>query len=215
MNWITVLGIALGLAMDAFAVSIASGLKLPRATPRHVFRLSFHFGLFQFLMPVIGWFVGRQMAAFIAGADHWIAFGLLSLIGGKMLWEACSGKESEAKADPTRGMMLVGLSLATSIDALAAGVSLAFLQQSIWIPALTTGVVTAALTAIGIRFGSRFGRRWGRRAEVLGGCVLILIGLRILISDLASTVPQTPDARISSSAQLWSSAERGGSHGAW
>ena len=169
MNWIAVLGISLGLAMDAFAVSIASGLKLARPTPRHVFRLSFHFGLFQFLMPVIGWYAGRQMAALIAGFDHWIAFGLLSLVGGRMLWEAGSGKEAESKADPTRGMMLVALSVATSIDALAAGVSLAFLQQAIWIPSASIGVVTATLTAIGMGFGSRFGRRWGRWAEVRNG----------------------------------------------
>ena len=214
MNWIAVLGIALGLAMDAFAVSIASGLKLSRITPRHLFRLSFHFGLFQFLMPVIGWYIGRQMAALIAGFDHWIAFGLLSLVGGRMLWEAGSETESEAMADPTRGMLLVALSLATSLDALAAGVSLAFLRQSIWIPSVTTGVVTATMTGIGMVFGSRFGRRWGRWAEVLGGCVLILIGLRIVVSDLTSSVPQPPGARISSSAQLWSSAGSGGSHGA-
>ncbi len=214
MNWITVLGIALGLAMDAFAVSIASGLKLARATPRQVFRLSFHFGLFQFLMPVIGWFAGRQMANLIADFDHWIAFGLLSLVGGRMLREAGSQEEPESKADPTRGMTLVALSVATSIDALAAGLSLAFLHQSIWIPSVTTGVVTAALTGIGITFGSRFGRRWGRWAEAIGGCVLILIGLQILASHLAAPRPQAPDARISSSAQVWSSAERGGWHGA-
>ena len=131
-----------------------------------------------------------------------------------MLWEAGSEKEPETKTDPTRGMLLVALSLATSIDALAAGVSLAFLRQSIWIPSVTTGVVTAALTGIGITFGSRFGRRWGRWAEAIGGCVLILIGLQILASHLAAPRPQTPDARISSSAQFWSSAERGGWHGA-
>ena len=117
MNWITGLGIALALAMDAFAVSIASGLKLAGVTPRHVFRLSFHFGLFQFLMPVIGWYIGRQMAAAISEFDHWIAFGLLSLVGGRMLWEAYSERESGAKTDPTRGVLLVALSLATSIDA--------------------------------------------------------------------------------------------------
>lgn len=214
MNWITVLGIALGLAMDAFAVSIASGLKLARVTPRHVFRLSFHFGLFQFLMPVIGWFAGRQMASLVASFDHWIAFGLLSLIGGRMLWEAASNGESDSGADPTRGMTLVALSVATSIDALAAGASLAFLDQSIWTPSVTTGVVTSALTAIGIAFGSRFGRRWGRWAEVIGGCVLILIGLRILVLDLTSSAHQPPESRISASAQAWSSAESGGWHGA-
>ncbi|NLF70282.1 MAG: manganese efflux pump [Candidatus Anammoximicrobium sp.] len=186
MSWITVLGIAFGLAMDAFAVSLASGLKLARITPRHVFRLAFHFGLFQSLMPVIGWCIGTRIAGLAARFDHWIAFGLLSLIGGKMLCEATGEEDAEIRADPTRGMTLVALSLATSIDALAVGVSLALVQQSIWIPSLTTGVVTAGLTAVGIRFGNRLGRRWGRWAEVSGGGVLVLIGVRILLADLAA-----------------------------
>jgi putative Mn2+ efflux pump MntP len=199
MNWIAVLGIALGLAMDAFAVSIASGLKLARITPRHVFRLAFHFGLFQLLMPVLGWYLGKQLAPLITGFDHWIAFGLLSFVGGRMLREASRGEALEAGADPTRGMTLVALSLATSIDALAAGVSLAFLRQSIWIPSVTTGVVTAALTGLGLGFGSRFGRRWGRWAEVIGGCALILIGLRIMVADLTS--PAATRAEVSSTGQ--------------
>ena len=185
MNWTTVLGIAVGLAMDAFAVSIASGLKLGHVTVRHVFRLAFHFGLFQFLMPVIGWHLGKQVAGVIDSFDHWIAFGLLALIGGRMLWEAGSEREPDARTDPTRGMSLVTLSVATSIDALAAGVGLAFLRESIWIPSVTIGLVTAALTGVGIAFGSRLGSRWGRWAEVVGGCVLILIGLRIVVSHFA------------------------------
>jgi putative Mn2+ efflux pump MntP len=103
-----------------------------------------------------------------------------------MLWEARSDREPIAKADPTRGMLLFALSLATSIDALVAGVSLAFLRESIWIPSLIIGVVTAALTGLGIGFGSRLGNRWGHRAEAIGGCALILIGLRIVMMDLAS-----------------------------
>lgn len=186
MNWITVLGISVGLAMDAFAVAVASGLKLGHASPRHVFRLAFHFGLFQFLMPVIGWHIGQQLAAVINTIDHWIAFTLLSLVGGRMLWEADSAQEPAERTDPTRGMSLVTLSVATSIDALAAGVGLAFVGESIWVPSVTIGVVTAALTGIGITFGTRMGGRWGRWAEVLGGCVLILIGLRIVVAHFAS-----------------------------
>jgi manganese efflux pump family protein len=186
MSWITVLGISLGLAMDAFAVAVASGMKLGHATPRHVFRLSFHFGLFQFLMPVIGWHVGRQVATIIGAFDHWIAFALLSCVGGRMLWEADKAQEPVARTDPTRGMSLVTLSVATSIDALAAGVGLALLDESIWVPSVTIGVITATLTGIGIGFGTRLGSRWGRRAEVVGGCVLILIGLRIVVSHMAS-----------------------------
>jgi putative Mn2+ efflux pump MntP len=172
--------------MDAFAVAIATGLKLGHATPRHVFRLSFHFGLFQFLMPVIGWHIGTQVAALIGAFDHWVAFALLSMIGGRMLWEASSEREPTVKTDPTRGMSLVTLSVATSIDALAAGLGLALLHESIWIPSVTIGVVTAILTGIGITFGSRFGSRWGPWAEVGGGCVLILIGLRLVLSHVAS-----------------------------
>jgi len=184
MHWTTVLGIAVALAMDAFAVSIASGLKLGHATGRQVFRLSFHFGLFQFLMPVVGWYVGRQVAELIAQFDHWIAFGLLTGIGGRMLWEARNENRPDTWIDPTRGMSLVTLSVATSIDALVAGVGLALLNEPIWLAAVIIGVVTAALTSIGIRGGSRLGRRWGRRAEVAGGGVLILIGLRILVTHL-------------------------------
>jgi manganese efflux pump family protein len=186
MSWITVLGIALGLAMDAFAVSIASGLKLGHASVRHVFRLSFHFGLFQFLMPVIGWYVGTQVAEPIGTIDHWIAFGLLAFIGGRMLWEALGSHEQSAPRDPTRGLSLVTLSVATSIDALGAGFGLALLEESIWTASATIGVVTAVLTGVGIRFGSRLGTRWGQRAEIAGGCVLILIGLRIALSHLVA-----------------------------
>jgi putative Mn2+ efflux pump MntP len=185
MYWITILGIALALAMDAFAVSVAIGLKLNHLSVRHVFRLAYHFGLFQFLMPVLGWYLGQQVAPLIASVDHWIVFCLLALIGGRMLVEACREAPREAQRDPTRGWSLVTLSVATSIDALAAGIGLAFLGESIWIPSATIGCVTAALTAIGIRFGRRLGRRWGRRAEAVGGCVLILVGLRILVTHLA------------------------------
>lgn len=184
MHWITVLGISLSLAMDAFAVAIASGLSLLQVTPRQMFRLAFHFGFFQFLMPVIGWLVGREVTALIGAFDHWIAFGLLSFVGGKMLWEARGGDSEKEKTDPTRGLTLLTLSIATSLDALAVGLSLALLEVSIWGPAITIGCVTAALTALGMKFGSRLGPRWGHWAEAAGGCVLILIGLKIVWGHL-------------------------------
>jgi len=171
--------------MDAFAVSIAVGLKLANVTPRRVFRLAFHFGLFQFLMPVIGWLAGKEVASQIADFDHWIAFALLAFVGGKMLWEARGEKESEPKADPTSGLTLVTLSLATSLDALAVGLTLGFLNTSIWIPSVVIGLVAATLTGLGMGFGNRLGARWGRWAEVLGGCVLILIGIRIVVAHVA------------------------------
>ncbi len=186
MNWVSILGIAVGLALDALAVAIAAGLTIPRLTGRHVFRLSFHFALFQFMMPVVGWFTGRTVSRLISAYDHWIAFGLLAAIGGKMLWEASNHYRIENRGDPTRGWLLVTLSVATSIDALAVGLSLAFLDVQIWTPSVVIGLVTALLTGAGIRFGSRIGRRCGVVAEVAGGIVLIAIGIRILLSHLSA-----------------------------
>jgi manganese efflux pump family protein len=182
--WLNVLGIAVGLSMDAFAVSIAAAVILPRVTPRHVFRLAFHFGLFQFLMPVVGWLAGRGLTEWIGAFDHWLAFGLLAFVGGKMLWEAWTSEPEAARADPTRGWMLVTLSVATSLDALAVGLSLAFVRVSVWTPSVAIGLVTGTLTALGIRFGSRLGRRWGRGAELVGGLVLLLIGVKILVGHV-------------------------------
>ena len=182
MNWLELLGIAVGLAMDALAVSIAAGIVIPRVTGRHVFRLAFHFGLFQTLMPIVGWLAGRTLAGYVSGIDHWVVFGVLSVIGGKMLWEARDEHEREERDDPTRGWLLVVLSVATSIDALAVGLSLAFLRVSIWTPSVVIGVVAGVLTMLGIRFGSRLGRRFGRAAEAVGGLVLIGIGVKVLMS---------------------------------
>ena len=185
MDLLYLLGVALGLAMDAFAVALAAGLSVSPVTGRHAFRIAFHFGLFQFLMPVLGWSLGRGVARYISGYDHWLAFALLAFVGGRMLWEAWRGEERAARQDPTRGWMLVTLSLATSIDALAVGLSMAFLRVSIWFPSVVIGLVAAALSLIGITFGSRLGRRWGRWAEAAGGCILLLIGARILVLHLA------------------------------
>lgn len=186
MSWLNILGVALALAMDAFAVAVAAGLSIPRLTGRHVFRLAWHFGLFQALMPVLGWAAGRTVAESVAAWDHWVAFGLLSLLGGKMLFEAVTHKEERAfaRADPTRGWSLVLLSLATSLDALAAGLSMAMLNVSVWLPSVVIGLVAGGLTLAGIRFGNRIGRRFEHWAEGLGGAVLIAIGLRVLLGHL-------------------------------
>ena len=180
LSWFALLGLAVGLATDAFAVAVAAGLTVDAVTPRRIFRLAFHFGLFQFMMPIVGWLAGRQLADQIGSYDHWAAFVLLGYVGGKMLWEARGQKQRGNIADPTRGLRLLTLSVATSIDALAVGISMALLGVSVWLPSVVIGVVTAALSAIGIAFGSRIGPRFGRWAEVLGGCVLILIGLSLL-----------------------------------
>jgi manganese efflux pump family protein len=183
--WLTLVGLAVGLAMDAFAVAIAVGLGLATVTQRHVFRLGFHFGFFQFMMPIIGWLAGSQLAGYIGNYDHWVAFALLGYVGGKMLYEAHADEESEPDAaDPTRGLRLITLSVATSIDALAVGMSMALVGESVWIPSVVIGIITAGLTAIGISFGSRIGSRWGRWAETIGGLVLIFIGIRLLVGHL-------------------------------
>lgn len=184
MPWIEILGIAVGLAMDAFAVAVAAGLAVRPLTGHHVFRMAFHFGLFQFLMPVIGWLAGRTVAAAIRDYDHWVAFGLLAFVGGKMLWEAFRGEEETKRDDPTRGWTLVILSIATSLDALAVGLSMAFLQISIWVPSVVIGLVAGAFTTVGILSGSRIGTKLGRWPQVAGGLVLVGIGLRILFAHL-------------------------------
>jgi manganese efflux pump family protein len=184
LPWLSLLGIALGLAMDAFAVSIAAGLAVETVTPRHVFRIGFHFGLFQFLMPIAGWLAGGPLARQVGGFDHWLAFLLLAGVGGKMLWEARRADKQSQRRDPTRGLTLIVLSLATSLDALAVGLSMALLGVKVWLPSVVIGVVTAALSAIGITFGSRIGSRWEHWAEAGGGIVLIVIGARVLASHL-------------------------------
>lgn len=183
ISWLSMLGLAVGLSMDAFAVSIATGLSLGKVTKRQVFRLAFHFGLFQFLMPILGWLAGATLAAQISEFDHWVAFGLLAFVGAKMLWEARGG-DSAISGDPTRGLRLVTLSVATSIDALAVGMSMALVGVSVWFPSVVIGIITASLTAVGIVFGSRIGPRWGQWAEAVGGIVLILIGVKILLEHL-------------------------------
>ena len=188
MSWLDLLGISVGLAMDAFAVSIAAGLTLAPVRPRQIFRLAFHFGLFQFMMPILGWLAGRGLILHldVSAYDHWVAFGLLSFVGGKMLLDAARQRPPDDRADPTRGLMLVTLSVATSIDALAVGLSMAFLRDSVWTAAVVIGLVAAALSAVGIGFGGRLGRRWGRWADAAGGCLLLLIGVRILVGHLAA-----------------------------
>jgi manganese efflux pump family protein len=184
MDFLTLFGIALALAMDALAVALAAGLALPVLTGRHLFRLGFHFGLFQALMPVLGWLAGMTVQQWIAAYDHWVAFALLTFIGVKMIREALRGPADDAeRLDPTRGLTLVMLSLATSIDALAVGLSLAMLDIDIWIPAAVIGLVCGALTVAGMLLGRRIGTNWGPRVEIAGGLTLIAIGVKILLEQ--------------------------------
>lgn len=182
MDLFTLFGIAVALAMDAFAVALGVGVSVSPLTGRHFFRLGFHFGLFQALMPIIGWLAGRTIQTYIVDFDHWIAFGLLAFVGGHMIYEAFQPRDEGRKPDdPTRGYSLVFLSIATSIDALAVGLSLGMLNVTVWFPALIIGLVAGIFTVIGMQIGRKVGDRWGARVEVLGGIVLIAIGLKIVI----------------------------------
>ena len=186
MELSSILLMALGLAMDAFAVSLAAAGSGRAAGGRAQFRLSFHFGLFQFFMPVIGWYIGARLAGALAAVDHWIAFGLLAIVGGRMILSGSRGDPDSPvpRGDPSRGLSLVALSVATSIDALAVGFSLALLHVNIWYPAAVIGVVTAALSFAGVRLGIRLGRVFGRGMEITGGVLLLFLGVRILVEHL-------------------------------
>ncbi len=178
--------IALARAMDAFAVAIVTGLADLPLTRRRVFRLAFHFGLFQALMPAVGWAAGRAVYRWVEPFDHWVAFALLAFVGGRMIWGALFGRdEARAAGATTRGWSLVMLSVATSIDALAVGLSIAMVGADILVPALVIGLVAAMLTAAGMLVGRWIGASWGRRVEVLGGAILIAIGIRIVTGHLA------------------------------
>jgi len=175
--------LALALAMDAFAVSLGLGVKMKRVSARQTFRLAWHFGFFQAGMPVVGWMAGGTVREHIAAFDHWIAFGLLFIIGAKMIKEAFEFEDKILHQDPSKGMSLVALSIATSIDALAVGFSFSVLGISIWMPIVIIGAVACALTVGGLYLGRKAVQivRLGPTAELLGGLVLIGIGIKILI----------------------------------
>ena len=185
MDLIVLFGIALGLAMDAFSVAIGVSIALGGTSKRQTFRLAWHFGLFQALMPIIGWAAGSSVRPLIDRWDHWLAFGLLGLVGGRMIVEAVRGEaEGRPRTDPTRGWSLVVLSVATSIDALAVGLSFAALGVRVWIPAVIIGVTAGALTLVGTLGGRALGARFGSRMAVVGGIVLISIGCWIVYEQV-------------------------------
>ncbi|MBC8375882.1 MAG: manganese efflux pump [FCB group bacterium] len=176
--------IAIGLAMDASAVSMtaaASGFAHQR---RQVFRLAFHFGLFQGVMPLIGWFLGSTVVEYIEKWDHWVAFTLLAIVGGRMVASWFDKLAEKTISDPTRGWTLITLSLATSIDALAVGLSFSLLDVDIWLACILIGVITFILSIIATRLGLVAGRMIGKGVEVFGGLILIGIGLRILFTHI-------------------------------
>ena len=182
MHFAELLLIALGLSMDAFAVSVCKGLSVKELRPRHALLVGLYFGGFQALMPLLGWLLGYRFEALIQRWDHWIAFVLLALIGGNMIRESFSDDEELNDDFGFRTMLL--LAVATSIDALAVGVTFAFLQVKILPAAGTIGLTTFLLSVAGVWIGRFFGARYKAGAERLGGCILILIGLKILLEHL-------------------------------
>lgn len=185
MKIVILLGIALALAIDAFAVTVGVSCSLGGLNRRQVFRLAFHFGLFQFIMPVLGWLIGENLLKLISNYDHWVAFGLLLIIGLKMAAESFKDQSEKYKgADPTRGWSLFLLALATSQDALATGFSLPVIGLNVWAASLVIGITAFTLTSIASRVGPVMGQAFGRRAELVGGLILILIGLKILFDHL-------------------------------
>ena len=184
MGIIELLIIAVGVSMDAFAVSICKGLSVKRMRPSYMISAALWFGGFQALMPLIGYFVGISFADMVSEVDHWIAFVLLAIIGGKMIKEACQ-KDEDCEYNPdfsTKAMFL--LAVATSIDALAVGVSFAFLGVDIWTSVLVIGLMTGAFSALGVQLGNIFGCSFKSKAEFVGGLILIAIGLKILLEHL-------------------------------
>lgn len=174
--------IAIGLSMDAFAVSICKGLSTDKVTFRHALTASIYFGGFQAIMPIAGYFLGVGFKEYIEKIDHWIAFALLVLIGASMIWESRK-KEEQMTASFGIGAMLP-LAISTSIDALAVGVTFAIEGANIWIAASIIGIITFTLSAIGIKVGNIFGAKYKSKAEIFGGVVLILMGFKLLLEHL-------------------------------
>lgn len=180
--------IAVGLSMDAFAVSLCKGLCMNKLNLRQGAVIAFFFGGFQFMMPLLGWLLGKQFEQYITSVDHWIAFALLSYIGGKMIWEAV--RDHEEEACPVDGKLdmreLLMMAVATSIDALAVGITFAFLGTPILTAITEIGLITFGLSFGGVLIGHRFGTRFKSKAEIGGGVVLILIGMKILLEHLSA-----------------------------
>ena len=176
--------LAVGVSMDAFAVSIGKGLSAKRASWREALTVALWFGGFQALMPVIGYYLGISFADLVTKVDHWIAFGLLLLIGGNMIREALKGEDDKPVDSSFAFRTMLVLAIATSIDALALGISFAFLGTNLWRSILIIGLTTAAFSAVGLLIGKKVGSRFHAGAEILGGVILIAIGIKILVEHL-------------------------------
>ncbi len=186
MSFIELILTAIALSMDAFAVSVTTGITLRRPRPWQAIKPGLFFGGFQALMPLIGYIAGRSVAVYIESVDHWIAFALLAAIGGKMIWDIWHEDGDAESADPTRTLALLVMAVATSIDALAVGISLALLSVNIWWAITIIGCTTCALSIAGVLLGNRLGELFKKRATLVGGLILIAIGAKILIEHLTA-----------------------------
>lgn len=184
MSFVEILLIGIGLSMDAFSVSICKGLTTKQFSWKMALTCGLWFGFFQALMPVIGYFLGEQFEQYITAVDHWIAFGLLFLIGANMIREAVWGNEDHEHNGSLDFKTMLLLAIATSIDALAVGISFACIQVKIWSSVLIIGVTTFLFSIIGVKIGNVFGSKFERSAGIVGGIILILIGLKILLEHL-------------------------------
>lgn len=183
MTILEILLIAIGLAMDAFAVSICKGLSMKKMNWKKALIVGIYFGIFQALMPIIGYFLGSTFEDLVTHIDHWIAFVLLVAIGGNMLKEAFANNSENCNDNVDFKTMSI-LAIATSIDALAVGITFAFLQANIWVSATIIGIVTFIISIIGVKIGNRFGNKYERKAETVGGFILIFMGIKILLEHL-------------------------------
>ncbi len=184
LDLISILIIAVGLSADCFAVAFSGCIAMKSISKKQVVIASLSFGIFQAFMPLLGWLAGQTVVDYIADYDHWLAFGLLAFIGGKMVWESFRKEEKDCRTDITKWGTLLTLSVATSIDALAVGLTFAFLEVNIAMACGVIGVTAFLISILGFILGKKAGKVLGKRAELIGGLVLIAIGLRILISHL-------------------------------
>ncbi|MCD7976375.1 MAG: manganese efflux pump MntP family protein [Tannerellaceae bacterium] len=182
MSFIEIILLAIGLSMDSMAVSVTGGAVINKCTAGNIFKIASVMGAFQGGMTLLGYLAGMGFASYIEAFDHWIAFFLLLYLGGKMVYDSfCKKEEEESKVDPLHNKILVGLAVATSIDALAVGVSLALLDSSIFLQATTIGIITFGLSGLGVYFGNRVGGKVNLRLDLIGGIILIAIGSKILL----------------------------------
>jgi putative Mn2+ efflux pump MntP len=188
MDLLTICGIGIGLSMDAFAVSISCGLNIKNLKKSDAFKIGAFFGSFQAVMPVIGWLAGLNLRELIRDIDHWVAFGLLAIVGARMIYEATRPEYCERKINPIHNKTLLLLSIATSIDALAVGLSFALLDISIIMPVIIIGLITFTISFFGVLGGRRLGCYFRKKIEIAGGLILVLIGLKILIQHIIEKI---------------------------